>query len=372
MWYKNIILTLLIFLPAGTCSTRAADPDTCRLSILFAGDIMGHDTQIIAAYNQNQGLYEYDCCFRHVAPMVKKADIAIANLEVTLAGAPYRGYPRFSSPDALAGALKRTGFDVVLTANNHALDRRSQGLERTLRILDAKGILHAGTYRDTPERISKHPLMLEKNGILVALLNYTYGVNELKTDGQNIVNRIDTTLMARDISRARSAGADFLIAALHWGNEYERQPSRFQRSLAVFLLDKGVDAIIGSHPHVVQPIEKYPRKGYDPEMYQLVVFSLGNFISNQRERHTDGGIMVRLDLEKSGNTRIRSFGYTPVWVHRKNNPSGTEFTLLPAFACPEDPVQERLKTNDREKMNLFYRDVKAHLEGIPLLLFPCR
>ena len=229
-------------------------PDTFSLTIVFAGDIMGHDTQIEGAWDSTTQSYNYEPVFRYISDYISDADIAIGNLEVTLGGPPYKGYPQFSSPDALAEEIKKAGFDVLVTANNHALDRGEAGFSRTLDMLDSIGFFRAGTYHDSLEQANIHPLIIEKNSIRIALLNYTYGTNGLKIDMPYIINRIDTSLISRDIDKAKMANPDLIIVFIHWGNEYEREENVTQKKLAAFILSKGVDAIIGSHPHVVQPI----------------------------------------------------------------------------------------------------------------------
>ncbi len=274
---------------------------------------MGHDSQINAAYVDSSDSYDYMDCFSYLKPYLGNADIAVANLEVTLAGPPYKGYPRFSSPDALLDGLKNAGFNVLVNANNHALDRGGEGLERTQEVTGNKGLILTGSFISSGHRKQTYPLILEKNDILLAMLNYTYGTNGLQADTPYIVNYIDTLMIQRDIEKVKLVEPDFVIATVHWGKEYQRQEDPGQRELAEFLFRHGVDVIIGSHPHVVQPV-KYTRT--DTGFFHLVVYSLGNFISNQRDRYRDGGIIFGLELEKTDRTRISGIDYLPVWVHK--------------------------------------------------------
>ena len=216
---------------------------------------MGHDEQIAGAWDASIGDYNYEPTFRYVKPFIEHADIAIANLEVTLAGPPYKGYPQFSSPDALAVAARDAGFDVFIQANNHALDRGQAGFKRTLHMLDSLNIIHTGTFADETDRKLNYPLIIEKNKVRIALLNYTYSTNGIVISKPFIINRIDTSLIRRDLNKARLANPDFIIVTMHWGEEYQRFENQIQRKLAAFMLQHGADAIIGSHPHVVQPVE---------------------------------------------------------------------------------------------------------------------
>ena len=327
-----------------------------QLKLVFTGDIMGHDTQIESALAMGQGTYDYSSCFRYIEPYLSSADIAIGNLEVTLAGPPYKGYPAFSSPDELAGELKKSGFDILVNANNHAIDRRQKGLERTIRVLDSIGILQTGVFKDAEARARSYPLIVEKNSIRLALLNYTYGTNGINVTKPNIVNYIDTIQMKKDLEKARSAEPDFTIVLMHWGQEYERSENSSQREMAEFLFKHGANAIIGSHPHVVQPIRDYGQG-------RLVVFSMGNMISNQRKRYTNGGILVDLTLEKTDSTRITDTNYYPVYVHKPILEKGTAFSLVPAAIDSAYFGQLRITGNDAAEMKEFLMDTRENLKG---------
>ncbi len=365
---KNIFLySLLYFLISFQASGQDRDSVISRIKLIFAGDIMGHDTQINSAMDEQSGTYRYDTCFSLLRPFIESADIAVANLEVTLAGPDFKGYPQFSSPDELADAVKNAGFDILINANNHCLDRGRDGLERTIAVLDRKGIIHTGTFTDEAERMLTYPLIVEKNGIRLALLNYTYGTNGLKVREPNIVNYIDTTVIRQDLERAQLAEPDFTIVTIHWGIEYKREENREQDDLAVFLLHHGADAVIGSHPHVVQPVKEYTREAGD-SVQHLVVYSLGNFISNQRDRYTDGGIMVEMDLEKkSSGTTVNRYSYLPVWVWKPaKKESGNYFVLVPASAGDDSQEKLGMQEKDRESMRNFLDDTREHLKGMKM------
>jgi hypothetical protein len=347
-----IVLLMLLYKPYTLSAQEAS-----TLTLLFAGDIMGHDTQIESARQMGEGDYDYSTCFRYVRPYISAADIAIGNLEVTFAGAPYKGYPAFSSPDALALALKEAGFDVLVNANNHAIDRGKAGVERTLDVLDSLGIIQTGVFRDSAERTSEYPLIIEKNNIRLALLNYTYGTNGIRVTPPNIVNYIDTALVRKDLEKAATARPDFTIVLMHWGLEYERTENDQQKELAQFLLAHGADAIIGSHPHVVQPIRLHDGK--------LVVYSKGNMISNQRKRYTDGGILVDITLEKTNRTRLKTYSYLPTWVHKAKTTKGVAFSLVPAAVDSTWYPVLMITPDDASAMNTFLEDTRENLEGVP-------
>ena len=258
---------------------------------------MQHKAQLDAAL-QPDGTYNYSGCFTQVTPEIEAADIAICNFETTLGGAPYTGYPQFCSPDAYAEAVRDAGFDIFLTANNHCMDTRTRGLIRTLDVLDSLGIKHLGTYRNQAERDSLYPYILKRGNMRIALLNYTYDTNGIPVAKPCIVNYIDTIQIKADIRRARQLKADCIIACMHWGTEYMTEPDKDQKKLEDWLYAHGVDHIIGSHPHVVQPVRTLPDYRNRP-IRHLTVWSLGNYISNMSAPNTDHGLAVTLHLKKN-------------------------------------------------------------------------
>jgi hypothetical protein len=355
---KRIIFTsfLLIFgfEVAGQVSTLPAN----KLSLLFIGDIMGHDEQIWSAENRENHTYSYDTVFTYVKPLISEADIAIANFEVTLAGAPYKGYPQFSSPASLAAACRNTGIDYLMTANNHAADRGNTGIAGTINRLDSLGIPHTGTFLSQEAKEILQPLMIRKNGFSISILNYTYGTNGNAVPEPVIVNILDKDRVAADIEKAKSLKPDILVLFLHWGTEYDTVPSVSQTEMAGYFFSKGVDLIIGSHPHVLQKMVCYTDGS---ENNKAVVYSLGNFISNQRKPKTDGGSMVRIDLEKSGNSwKISDAGFYLTWIYTPIVKYRKQFYILP---CSEFENRPEFFTNpaDFVQMKRFIDDSRALL-----------
>ncbi|MBN1790780.1 MAG: CapA family protein [Bacteroidales bacterium] len=356
---RLVLISIILVLHLATYG----QVDTSRLSLVFAGDIMGHDEQITGAWDDSLRDYNYEPTFRYVRPFIEQADIAIGNLEVTLAGKPYKGYPQFSSPDALALAARDAGFDVFIQANNHALDRGQAGFRRTLLMLDSLDIIHTGTFSDSSERQLQYPLILEKKGIRIAILNYTYGTNGITIPRPFIINRIDTFQIRQDLNKAGLANPDFVIVTIHWGEEYQRFENRTQQNLAGFMLKHGADAIVGSHPHVIQPVKSYP--GTDSSINHMVVYSLGNFVSNQRAQYKDGGILVELKLLKtSGGTRIEDFSFLPSWVQRIDFAGKSTFHVIPVSFYENNTALFRLSDHDRYKIALFAEDTRKHLKNI--------
>ena len=360
-----LFIVLYIFLVADISFAQdtITQPDTSRLRIAFAGDIMGHDAQILGAYVDSSKTYNYEPTFRYVKSYLQSVDLAIGNLEVTLGGEPYKGYPQFSSPDNLPLEARNAGFQILITANNHSLDRGAKGFDRTLKMLDSFNIIHTGTFRTKEERDKTYPLIVEKNNIKLALLNYTYGTNGLKIAEPYIVNRIDTAQIRIDLEKAKLAHPDYTIVTIHWGNEYERVQNKNQENLAGFILEHGADAIIGSHPHVIQPIKYYPAVT-DSTVIRPVVYSLGNFVSNQRAQYKDGGIIVEMELIKTNTiTKFEKLEYLPCWVYRHDDIKSTFYILPPAFYYNNEELFD-FTEDDKTKIKRFYTDTKNHLSDI--------
>lgn len=328
------------------------------LSLIFIGDIMQHMPQVDAAYSPASGTYNYDSCFMFVRPIISRADFAIANLETTFAGQPYSGYPAFSSPAALANSLVFAGIDVLGTANNHCSDRGKTGIERTIAILDSLGLKHMGTYASAEARVKAYPVMLRHDGITVALLNYTYGMNGNPVYPPNVVNVIDTALIRRDLLAARDSMPDKIIIFMHWGTEYEGQPNASQKEIASFCLRNGADIIIGSHPHVLQPMEIFSMGDSLQKREVMVVWSLGNFVSNQRNRYRDGGAMVRIDLQKNATgTSIQKAGYELTWVYNPVKGGKKRYFILPVNSEAGNPFS--MDSSSRANMQIFREDAHS-------------
>lgn len=339
---------------------QAELPRDSLITLLFTGDIMGHDGQIASAYDDSTGTWSYESVFSFIAPLISDADIAIGNLEVTLGGPPYKGYPQFSSPDALAVACRNAGFDILVTANNHAADRGPKGIFRTLRVLDSLGLKHTGTWNSSEERDTLAPLMITRDSITLALLSYTYGTNGIVVPPPATVAYIDTVRAATDIAGAALKGADATLIFVHWGIEYDTLPSPLQKQTADAFLGSGADIVIGSHPHVVQPMIA------DTASCRLrnpVVWSMGNFVSNQRARRRDGGAMIRIEMALQGDSAvITDAGYVLTWVYTPTEEGKRKYYILP---CAEFESQPEFfqSSSDYDAMMLFVRDARRLLDN---------
>jgi len=296
-------------------------PRTDTLTLFIIGDIMSHQAQINSALRN--GTPDYSTFLYHLRKEIASADVAIGNMEYTLAGPPYSGYPCFCAPDQYTYYLQDLGFDVLLTANNHILDKGYKGLERTFRIMDSlQGVQYTGISRSEAEDRDKYPLLVKAGEITIAIINFTYNTNNRPTRQWPKVNMIDREDILAAINRAKAAEADLILAFPHWGIEYRFRHNDSQESLARFMVENGVDAVIGGHPHFVQDMQWM---GDVP-----VIYSLGDAVSNMDRPYSRVGLAVTLKiaLESGKKPRILSPSYEFIWNSRPGEVEES-FSALP-------------------------------------------
>lgn len=346
--------------PTSTTTTTEAP---ISITIAAVGDVLTHLSIVNSVKDWETGSYDFRPVFAPIAAYLARADYAVANLETRLGGAEagYSGYPRFNSPDSLAYALRMAGVDLVATANNHSLDLGWDGIVRTLDTLDTAGLAHVGTYRSGLEKAT--PVIVNIRGIRVAFLNYTSYLNGLLPPAEHAayaVNALDAEAVAQDAMIARLWGADAVIALLHWGREYEREPSTAQLDLAQEILSHGVDVILGSHPHVVQPIAHSLQYARGNDKY--VVYSLGNFVSAQTWRYSDSGLIAYVHLQKKGlRTSVTGVSYLPVYVQRSTAQAPLRYRVLPVFPGLEPETDAALTERDKARMDQVWEELRAML-----------
>ncbi len=336
MIWKTIVSILFVAASIVTASEDAFAQFPLRLSkaqplyqkdtvtICVMGDIMMHTAQIENAHRFGNW-YDFTSYFRHMRDHIEGADLAIANMEFTLAGEPYTGYPQFSAPDSYAQYLADCGFDIFLAANNHIFDKGSKGAERTLakykELETSHGCRYCGLSADIEDRQLTYPLIINVKGVSIAIVNFTYGTNlgaEMHWPKVSYMNDRTSLKTAMD----KASEADFTLVLPHWGNEYELTHSQQQRETALWLVENGADMIIGTHPHVVQDCETIDGV--------QVVYSLGNAVSNMSATNTQVGLMVQISLvrQANGDIDILPAKFTWLWCSRPGGYSSS-YTVLP-------------------------------------------
>ena len=304
-------------------------PEPITATLTVAGDVMSHLSVIYGADKDENGEYDFTRMMEAAKPWVESADLAVTNLETTFSGGPnYSGFPAFNAPDSLGEALKETGFDLICTTNNHAIDRGYTGLCRTLDVLDEQGLAHVGTYRTQEERDTNNGITVaDCGGISIAFLAYSYGTNGIpvpegkefcinlfNTDYTTSLNTPDMAMLEADMAAARETGCDLIAVVMHWGVEYQTAPNSYQKKMAQTMVDLGADLVLGGHPHVLQPYEFLTTEAGNSG---FVCYSLGNFISNQDFYDANTTVLLNLELKKdlvTGETTVESAGYIPFFM----------------------------------------------------------
>ncbi len=307
---------------------KAPTPQTVSITLTAAGDCLMHNTQIWSGL-QADGSYRFDSFFPEVKDLIAEGDYSSINFEAAMAGheSAYTGYPLFNSPDAMAQTLKEAGFDLVVTANNHCLDRGAEGAIRTLGVLQQAGLDTLGTYQSEKDRHTY--LIKEIKGVKVAYLAYTYGTNgiPLPNEYSFLINFLDEEKIIADIKEIRPQ-VDILVLVLHWGLEYHPQPSDLQKKQAYSFLEAGADVILGSHPHVIQTMERVKMGDKD----KFVIYSMGNFISHQIGQERNSGIVLKMQFSKdftAGTTILDKVSYTPTFSHSYQEAGKMKFRVIP-------------------------------------------
>lgn len=342
-------------------------PDPITIHMSAFGDTMCHLTNIKNAYDSSKKDYDFSNVFKNVRNYLEDADITIGNLETTFAGSSrgYTGYPTFNAPEVLGQNLKDMGVDVLTTANNHCMDKGNSGLVSTLDYLDKYEISHTGTARSEEEQDSI--LIKDVNGIKIAFLSYTYGTNgiTIPSDKPYSVNLIDKELIKKHIASAKEQNVDVICVSMHWGLEYKLKPNSTQTELADFLFENGVDIILGSHPHVLEPMEKRTITLEDGTTKDgFVIYSLGNFVSGQIYANTKSTVILDIQITKNsdGKISIDNVKYTPVYLYDKGAgaKTRTRYTLIDL----EKSISDYENGNDSSISKSLYNTFKDELENI--------
>jgi poly-gamma-glutamate synthesis protein (capsule biosynthesis protein) len=301
------------YIETTTETTTSTDID-----IVMIGDMLVHE----GVYNSGRmadGTYNFDHLFTHIKDDVQSADIAIANQETILGGTQLglSAYPRFNSPQEIGDALVNAGFNVILHATNHVMDKGEMGVANTLNFWREKhpDIAVLGIHSNWDDYSEKNVYVYQKNELKFAILNYTYGTNGLSVPSgkEYMVDMLSEEKVKKDIEYAKTV-ADFIVVCPHWGTEYVMESSEYQRKWAQFFADNGVDLVIGTHPHVIEPVEYVTST--DGTKSTLVYYSLGNFVSNQDTVATMLGGMAKVTVtNEGGEVHISKYSAVPLVTH---------------------------------------------------------
>ncbi|HSQ33669.1 MAG TPA: CapA family protein [Peptostreptococcaceae bacterium] len=359
---RVIILTIILFFFNFDLILSIDKPikedNDILIDISAVGDIMIHSSQLDAQYDINSKKYNFYNNFKYISDDIKKSDLSIANLETTFSGEEngYSGYPRFNSPDSLAHALKKSGFDFISIANNHTLDYGIQGFERTIGVLEKNKLNPLGIKKDLDD---KRYEIKDIKGVKVGIIAYTYEtppidgsktINNIKIPNEikDLINTFNPNNLTYEIPKIQSEiqnmkkdGAELIVFVMHWGNEYNLKPNYIQKVLAKCLANSGVDIILGSHPHVIQPVELINSNNSNHKT--VIVYSMGNFLSNQRfemtgSTYTENGVILNIEVRKNLTTKkvsVDKVSYKPTWVYKyyNNDEDKIVYEIIPVLEC---------------------------------------
>ena len=303
------------------------------------GDIMVYEEQMTDALDSASGSYDFSHCFAQISKYTSASDICVGTLETTFAGADvgYQGKPDFNAPEALANNLSGAGFDILSTACTYSLQHGITGLVSTIKNIRNAGLDNVGTYYTQEDRSSSGGVVIKEiNGLKIGFLGYTkgcnglsipegyeYSVNVLYDDYSTFFSEISETQILADLTAAKSLGCDVLVALLHWGSEYETTPSDDQNTIANLMFENGVDIILGSNPHYLQPYEIRTVTTVDGEEKQVfAAYSLGNFLSAMSKEYSNDSMILNLTVSVDNETGKLSFdnvNYVPVYLSSQSN-----------------------------------------------------
>jgi poly-gamma-glutamate synthesis protein (capsule biosynthesis protein) len=359
------ILSFFVFNSPSTFrfeeSKSIINPDSSvTISISVVGDLMCHAPQFEYARVEKDS-FDFNPVYRNVKKYLESSDFTFGNLETVTAGKEsggYTGYPFFNTPASYLTALKDVGFDLLITANNHSLDRSEKGILKTIDEINKRTLNYVGTYASQRDRDSIR--IFNVKSIKIAVLAYSYGTNGNPIPkGKNyLINLIDYGLIGKDIQSAKANGAELVLVHFHFGEEYKREPVQFQKNVVTKTIELGADIIIGGHPHVLQPVSFYKTNNAKLDS-GFVAYSMGNFFSNQRDRYKDAGMILTINIKKdfvNNKIEISEVKYLPTWVFKGNTTKGKEYLIMPSTNITDTTIS--LTKTENEKMNQAFNDTR--------------
>ncbi len=359
--YFNVFIFILLMMFNFKGENKSIKKDKLEIAtIVFVGDLMCHAPQYeFAKVPGAIDSFDFSKNYLFVKQFISRADFAIGNLETTLTGkeSVYSGYPAFNTPFDYLKEVKNAGFDFLMTSNNHSYDRGKKGVLKTIEKINSLGLNYTGTFNSTADRDSIR--IVNVNGINIALLAFSYGVNgnNIPKGEKYLVNIIDTNLIKKDIGEAKKLNPDIILTYFHFGDEYKQDPSSFQKEIVKKTVGYGADIIIGSHPHVLEPIDYF--KGNNKLDTGFVIYSLGNFISNQRDRYKDSGLILKFTIAKSKNkVFLGGVEYLPTWVYKGKYDGKDEYIVLPNNNIEANNNYLFLPDSDKIKMKQSFLDTE--------------
>ncbi len=352
-----LFILLGIIFKSQIISQSRINKDEIEVSFCAVGDLMVHGSQLQYSLIDDS-TYDFHHVFSEIKSFIESFDFAMGNLETVFAGREkgYKGYPVFNTPDSFLEALKDCGFDLLFTANNHAFDMGVEGLKRTINKINEHNLYHSGTNLTKEE--SDLIKIINIKGIKTVVLSYTYSTNNGLANS-HYLNRIKVDRLKRDLRLAEAKGSELNIVYYHFGEEYKREPNDYQLSLVDSTFAWGADIILASHTHSIQPVKIY--KFNNNLKKSFAVFSMGNFVSNQRWRYSDAGLIIGFKVVKNlldNSIKLKEINYLPTWVYKGETDEGNQFKIFPAEISYSSQVPPYFSEEDVKLMKESFWDTK--------------
>lgn len=341
-----------------------------EINIMATGDIMYHKITYINNFNEEKGEYDFSSFYDKMKPYIDSSDIMVGNYETTSdPNREYSGFPCFNTPPESVKYLKEIGFDALSTANNHCVDTGENGIISTIDIMNENNIKHFGTYKENIDR----GIIIEKDNIKVGFLSYSESFNGMdqlvSQENKFMISPFNLDQIKEDIEKLNEKGANFIVIYPHWGVEYAKQPSDFQKNMNDELFKLGADVVLGSHPHVLQRVEEKIIDGKK----KFTIYSMGNSISNQRKEWmkrdgTETGVFVSLNISKKDSENkavLENVSLIPTYVHRYKINNRTVYEVIALKDLIDGGVyRDILDEGTKYKVDKHYEDAMEILYSL--------
>ncbi len=372
-WHKLCLLLVVLLVSVNgftQARVRSVEYDDDRpeqvdsfrmLHLMIAGNIYQSEYQIQHAFNPVTKKYDFSAELRYVNPILNLGDVVIANMKTGFTG---DNSNPFSSPDELALAMKYSGINNCVMANLNTAYLDKKGMSRTKKALEIFDIRSTGAFADNLMRNGNYPLIINRKGFKIALLNYTSISQRPGISRDYIINQIDHVQIERDMKVARSMEPDFIIVYLDWGGNYQEYPAYSQEALSKFILEQGANIVVGTFPNTVQRIDIMNYYYQGKEKQGLVCYSLGNLMSSSTEDRTKAGIVMDIDLKKNnftGETHMGDYGFIPLWSYYDTISEKKRVYVLPAAAVEQDLMFNNIPKTEKKTMSQRIMDVRKML-----------
>lgn len=341
---------------------RPEQVDSFRvLHLMLAGNIYQSEYQIKHAFNPITKKYDFGAELRYVNPVLNLGDVVIANMKTGFTG---DNTNPFSAPDEFALALKYSGINNCVMANQNTAYLDKKGMSRTKKALEIFDIRSTGAFPDNLMRNGNYPMIINRKGFKIALLNYTSIAQRPNISRDYIINQIDHVQIERDMKVARSMEPDFIIVYLDWGGNYQEYPAYSQEALGKFILEQGANIVVGAFPNTVQRIDIMSYYYQNKEKQGLVCYSLGNLVSSSTEDRTKSGIIMDIDLKKNnftGETHMGDYGFIPLWSYYDTVSEKKRVYVLPVAAVEQDQLFNNIPKDEKHSMSTHTMDMRKML-----------